>query len=56
MIAVKSSLKSLNYTLQDVARNEDVLAKGLESISNHVDEENAETKQKYTHISLLRQS
>jgi hypothetical protein len=40
MTVVKSTLRSVNYTLHAVARNEAVFAKGLEAISNHVDEQN----------------
>jgi hypothetical protein len=53
VIVFKSTLRSVNYTLQDVARNEAVLAKGLEAISNHVDRENGEIKEKYTYTSFL---
>jgi hypothetical protein len=53
MTVVKSTLKSLNHTLQDVARNEAVLAKGLELISDYVNKENGEIKQKYTYTTLL---
>jgi hypothetical protein len=53
MIVVKSTLKSVNHTLQDVARNEAVLAKGLELISDYVNKENGEIKQKYTYTTLL---
>jgi hypothetical protein len=47
MIVVKSTLKSVTYTLQDVTRNEALFGKGLEAISKYVDE-NGEIKQKYT--------
>lgn len=53
MIVVKSTLRSVNYTLQDVAGNEAVLAKGLTTVNNQVDKESGEIKQKYTYTSLL---
>jgi hypothetical protein len=53
MVVVKSTLKSVNRTLNDVSKNELILEKGLQDIKNFVNEENGEIKRKYTYTSML---
>jgi hypothetical protein len=53
MVVVKSTLKSVNKTLNDVSKNEMVLQKGLQDIREFINEENGEIKKKYTYTSML---
>jgi hypothetical protein len=53
MVIVKSTLKSVNGTLNDVSKNEMILEKGLQDIKNFINEENGELKRKYTYTSML---
>jgi hypothetical protein len=53
MVAVKSTLKSVNKTLNDVTKNELILERGLQDIKNFVKEENGIIKRKYTYTSML---
>jgi hypothetical protein len=52
MVVAKSTLKSVNKTLNDVTKNELILEKGLQDFKNFVNEEN-EIKRKYTYTSML---
>jgi hypothetical protein len=53
MVVVKTTLKSVNKTLNDVTKNELILEKGLQDIENFVNEENGEIKRKYAYTSML---
>ncbi|PNF34241.1 hypothetical protein B7P43_G17488 [Cryptotermes secundus] len=53
MVVVKSTLKSVNKTLNDVSKNEMILEKGLRDIRKFINEENGELKEKYTYTSML---
>jgi hypothetical protein len=53
MVVVKSTLKSVIKTLNDVTKNELILEKGLQDIKSFVNEENGEIKRKYTYTSVL---
>jgi hypothetical protein len=50
---VKSTLRSINTTLQDVYDNERVLSKGLENMAKHVNEHDGEIKKMFTSSSML---
>lgn len=50
---VKSTLRSINTTLQDVYENERVLSKGLENMAKHVNEHDGEIKRMFTSTSML---
>jgi hypothetical protein len=53
MVVVKSTLKSINRTLNDVSKNEMVLEKGLQDIREFINEENGELKKRYSYTSML---
>jgi methyl-accepting chemotaxis protein len=50
---VKSTLRAINTTLQDVYENERVLSKGLENMARHVNEHVGEIKRMFTSTSML---
>lgn len=49
---VKSTLRSINGTLQDIIHNENVLDKGMESMSKHVNEQTGKIKEMFSVASL----
>jgi ATP-dependent 26S proteasome regulatory subunit len=53
MVVVKSTLKSVNKTLNDVSNNELILENGLTEIKKFVNKENREIKEKYTYTAML---
>jgi hypothetical protein len=53
MVIVKSTLKSVSRTLDDVSRNELVLEKGCDEIKKFINHENGEIKQKYTYTATM---
>jgi hypothetical protein len=53
MVVVKSTLKSVNRTLNEVTNNELILEKGLQDIKEFINKENGEIKRQYTYTSML---
>ena len=50
---VKSTLRSLNFTLLAVSENERILSKGLEEMARHVNERDGEIKEMFSGASML---
>ena len=50
---VRTTLRSINSTLLTVSENEKFLAKGLEEMAKHVNEQDGEIKEMFTAYSLL---
>jgi hypothetical protein len=50
MVIVKSTLKSVNRTLNDVSGNELVLEKGLDKLKKFINRENCEIREKYSRL------
>jgi hypothetical protein len=53
MIVVKSTLKSVNKTLNDVTSNESIFRKGLLEIKKFINKENVKIKDKYEYTAML---
>jgi len=52
IVVVKTTIRSVNSTLLTVSENEKSLAKGLEEMIKHVDEQDGEIKEMFTAYSL----
>jgi hypothetical protein len=53
VVIVKSTLKSVNQTLNDVSSNEMILEKGLQEITKFINKGNGEIREKYAHTAML---
>jgi hypothetical protein len=53
IMVVKTTLRSLNSTLQTVTENGKFLSKGLEEMAKHINEQDGEIKEMFTVYSLL---